>query len=119
MNISWLDLLILILASFRITRLIVFDTITEWIRRPFVEVVEETMEDGSTSSYLKVKGTGRVSRFLGELLSCYWCVGFWCALVIVIGYLLIPYYAFPIILVFAVTGAASFLEVILEKLHGS
>ncbi|OIJ10421.1 sporulation protein [Anaerobacillus alkalilacustris] len=115
MSVSWLELLLLILASFRLTRLIVFDTITQFLRSPFLEVIEETLPDGTVASYIQVKGTG-IRKFFGELLSCYWCTGFWCSLVIVLGYLWYPFIMYPFILIFAVAGAASFLETILGKL---
>lgn len=115
MNLNWLDLFLLILASFRLTRLIVFDTITVFIRRPFLEIREEVLPDGTTTSYLQIKGTG-IRRFFGELLSCYWCTGFWCSLFIVNIYQGALFFAKPLIIVFAIAGAASFLETILEKL---
>lgn len=116
MNLNWLDLFLLTLASFRLTRLIVFDTITQFIRRPFLEIVDEVLPDGTTTSYLQIKGTG-IRNFFGELLSCYWCIGFWCSLLIVIGYLMFPFFAYPLIIILAVAGAASFLETLLEKLQ--
>lgn len=118
MILNWLDLFLLILASFRLSRLIVFDTITEFIRKPFHEIVVETLPDGTTTSYLQIKGTG-IRSFFGELLSCYWCMGFWCSLLIVIGYLMFPFFAYPLIIILAVAGAASFLETLLEKIQGN
>ncbi len=36
-HISWLTFTMLILASYRLTHLIVFDKITEFIRKPFMK----------------------------------------------------------------------------------
>lgn len=98
-NISWFDLVILILASFRFTHLIVYDTVTEFIRKPFFEV---------SDNEVVFKGTG-IRRWIGKLLSCHWCTGFWCSVVVVILYVYVPaiYAAF---LILAIAGAAAFIE---------
>ncbi|UTW69088.1 DUF1360 domain-containing protein [Anaerobacillus sp. HL2] len=44
------------LASFRLTRLLVFDQITAFIRKPFHETIEETLEDGSVITWLRGAG---------------------------------------------------------------
>ncbi len=116
MKLEWFDFVLLILASFRVTRLIVFDTITQFIRKPFHEMVEETLPDGTPTSYFQPKGTG-MRKFIGELLSCFWCTGFWCSLLLVGGYFLYPVFVYPIIIIFAVAGAAAFLETIVGKLY--
>ncbi len=36
-HLSWLTFIMLILASYRLTHLIVFDKITEFIRKPFMK----------------------------------------------------------------------------------
>ncbi|WP_146737852.1 DUF1360 domain-containing protein, partial [Bacillus tropicus] len=36
-NLSWLTYVMIILASYRLTHLIVFDKITEFIRKPFIK----------------------------------------------------------------------------------
>lgn len=107
--ISWLTFILLILASYRLTRLIVFDQITAFIRRPFLE--ERFVDDGSGSIIATIdeKG-GRFHTFMRELLTCYWCVGVWSAIVITIAYILIPTIIFPVILILAIAGAAGILE---------
>lgn len=112
---SILDFILLSLATFRLTRLFVFDKITQFLRKPFIHEYDETSEDGTIETYIEVKGTG-MRRFIGELLSCYWCTGIWCASIMYAGYLTLPIYFFPIILVLAIAGCASFLEAILLKI---
>ena len=63
-------------SCFRLTRLIVYDKITGFLRRPFIDELEITEPDGSVSTFTKVKGKG-LRKWVGELLSCYWCTGVW------------------------------------------
>lgn len=46
----------LILASYRFTRLIVFDEITSFLRKPFLEEHYETNEEGKTIAVINEKG---------------------------------------------------------------
>jgi len=85
------------------------------LRKPFIHEFDETSEDGTIETYIEVKGTG-MRRFIGELLSCYWCTGIWCASIMYMGYITLPVYFFPIILILAIAGCASFLEAILLKI---
>ncbi|MDQ0245280.1 hypothetical protein J2S09_002856 [Bacillus fengqiuensis] len=113
MNITWIQLVMLVMAVFRLTRLIVFDKITWFLRKPFHEMIEETQEDGSIATYLHVKGTG-VRKWIGELLSCYWCTGIWSSIVLYLGFIYIPQLALPVITILAVAGLAGFLESFLK-----
>lgn len=107
-GISLIDLLILVLASFRLTHLIVFDTITSFIRNPFLLVSYEADVTGQLVRNVQVKGTG-LRRWIGELLSCHWCVGVWVAAGIVGLYLYVPG-VYPLLLILAVAGAAAVIE---------
>jgi hypothetical protein len=109
------EFLILFLASFRLTRLIVYDTITSFIRKPFHEIVEEQLPDGSMQTFLKVKGTG-LKYWIGELLSCYWCTGIWSSAFLYLGYLVLSSIFTPIIFILAIAGCAALMEVVVEKL---
>jgi hypothetical protein len=111
---QWFDFILLIFASFRLTRLIVYDTITEFLRRPFHKTIEETLPDGSTETFIEIKGTG-IRYWIGELLSCHWCTGFWCTILIYLSYLLWPTYANPVITILAIAGCASILQTFIEK----
>lgn len=112
---SVLDFVLLCLATFRLTRLFVYDRITQFIRTPFHHEYEEILEDGTIETYIEVKGNG-IRKFFGELLSCYWCTGVWCALILYAGYLFVPNSFSPIILVLSIAGFASFIEAVLSKI---
>ncbi|MFQ3543915.1 DUF1360 domain-containing protein [Halobacillus rhizosphaerae] len=100
MNLSWIELLVLSLASFRFTRLIVDDLIMEWLRKPFMKITSHTNERGEQEEWIEPNG------WIGEGLSCHWCVGVWSALLMLSIYIFIPYgYLLNILL--AVAGIQS------------
>ena len=111
---SWLDFILLVFASLRLTRLIVYDKITDFIRRPFHSEVEEMDPDGRVETYIEIKGSG-LRYWIGELLSCHWCTGFWCSVALYLGYTFIPIYTVPLITVFAIAGCASFFQYFLTR----
>lgn len=115
MDFSFLDLLVLGFACFRLTRLLVYDRITAFIRNIFMEEMEEIDESGQKEIYLVPK-KGAIKGFFGELLSCYWCTGIWSAIAICVFYYFLPLYAVPVILVLAVAGIGSLIETVIQKL---
>ncbi|GIN62993.1 membrane protein [Robertmurraya siralis] len=115
MFISWMELIVISLASFRLTRLIVFDKISEFIRNPFFEEEIEVNENGNEEVYLVPK-KGLIKNFIGELLSCYWCTGIWSAAGLCLFYLKWPLFAFPFLLILAVAGIAAIIETIIQRL---
>ncbi|GAF66854.1 hypothetical protein BTS2_3759 [Bacillus sp. TS-2] len=114
MGLDWLEIIILALATFRFTHLLVFDKITNFIRKPFQHIKEERMENGEVVEYVSVKGTG-IRKFIGEILSCYWCTGIWMACVLFFLYSWLPVIMGPILIIFAIAGIAAFLEAILNR----
>ncbi|MHC0036675.1 DUF1360 domain-containing protein [Pseudoneobacillus sp. C159] len=109
-----LQFLIIIFASFRLTRLIVNDKITEFIRKPFHKTIEEMTPDGKTETYIEIKGTG-LRYWIGELLSCHWCTGIWSAAFLYLMYIFWPQYSWPVTMILAIAGGASILQTIIEK----
>lgn len=110
-----MDFIILAFASFRLTRLIVFDKITAFIRSPFFNEIEETNQNGEIILYYVPKD-GLIKNFFGELLSCYWCTGVWSTVLLCIVYLYFPAITAPILLVLSVAGMAALIETILQLL---
>ncbi|MFD1017885.1 DUF1360 domain-containing protein [Thalassobacillus hwangdonensis] len=113
MGISWLELVMFSFASFRLTRLLVDDTIMDWFRSPFHHYVEAKDENGETEWLLEVKGTG-LRAFIGELLSCHWCTGIWSTAILLAGWLFIPYFEW-IILLLAISGTAAIIRVWVDR----
>ncbi|NUK28795.1 DUF1360 domain-containing protein [Parageobacillus sp. VR-IP] len=108
------ELFLFILATFRLTRLLMYDAITSFLRKPFHEITEETLPDGTVQSFLHIKGSG-LRHWIGELLSCYWCTGIWCAAILYIGDMLYPVLFQPLLIILAIAGGASLIEWTMEK----
>ena len=95
--ISVFDFVILALATFRLIRLLVFDSITEHIREYF---------DRHEKGWRKEIST---------LISCTWCSGIWMAFIILLLFFLTPLSYF-FILVLAIAGSGSAIQVIITKI---
>jgi len=102
-NLSWLELILLILASYRLTHLIVFDKITEFIRKPFMKKKRIETSHGS-----EMKDVPK--NLFGYLLNCYWCAGVWSAIFLGGGYLLFPKPFLVLALILAIAGGQSVIE---------
>ncbi|WP_338781123.1 DUF1360 domain-containing protein [Metabacillus sp. FJAT-52054] len=112
---SWLTVTLFALAIFRLTRLIVFDKITDWLRRPFHEEYVVKDESGAEEIYIKMKGKG-IRKWIGELLSCYWCTGVWCTAFLYTSWRVWPAGAEPLICVLALAGFAGIIETAVSRL---
>jgi hypothetical protein len=108
MEMPWIDLVVLVLASFRLTHLIVFDEITSFLREPFFTVTYDVDASGQMISHTRYKGKG-LRRWIGKLLSCHWCVGIWSGAAIIALYYYVPV-AYPVLLILAIAGAAAVIE---------
>jgi Protein of unknown function (DUF1360) len=112
---TWLELIIFAFASFRLTRLFVFDKITAFIRHPFHKEVEEVDDDGNVEIYIEMKGSA-LRAWIGELLSCYWCTGVWCSAFLYGAWVYLPQVAEPLIFILAIAGVAGMIESLVMKL---
>lgn len=99
------DYMLVTLATWRLTRLFVYDAITKFFREQFWDVVKA----GKGFKLEKPKVGPR--RTLADLLSCPWCFGVWASATVIFFYLLTPYAVFPIMLL-AVGAVASFLQIL-------
>lgn len=102
-DISGMTYIMLILASYRLTHLIVFDKITEFIRKPFVKIVKVETDAGTLTKEVP-------TSMFGYLLKCYWCAGIWSAILVGGAYLLFPKVTFVFILIFSIAGGQSIIE---------
>jgi uncharacterized membrane protein YccF (DUF307 family) len=102
-ELSWMTYIMLILASYRLTHLIVFDKITEFIRKPFMKKIEVHTEHGT-----EMKSVPK--SMFGYLLNCYWCAGIWSAILLGGAYLLLPDITIVVVLILSIAGAQCILE---------
>ena len=104
-NLTWVDYLLITLATWRLVRLFVYDAITKFFREQFWDVVKV----GRGYKLEKPKTGPR--RTLADLLSCPWCFGTWAAAMVTFLYLITPYAVFPTILL-AISAVATFLQLV-------
>jgi Protein of unknown function (DUF1360) len=114
LQLTFIELFALGLAIFRLTHLLVFDKITEFLRAPFFDEYVEVEENGEEAIYLSPK-KGGLKGFIGELLSCYWCTGIWVSGFLYGGYCFFPLYFIPLITLLAVAGIAAILEAAVQS----
>lgn len=114
-TISLFDLGLIILATFRLTRLFVYDKITHFLRDMFQHGAEVYTQEGITY-YEKVPRTGGPLRTAYELLICPWCFSIWAGLFVTYAYFLRPQLFWLPILILAVSGLASAIQVFINMI---
>lgn len=110
-ELSLTDYILLTLATWRLTRLFVYDAVTKFIREQFWNVKKV----GKGYQLEKPKTGPR--RTLADLFDCPWCVGVWVAATVTFFYLLTPYMIFPVAFL-AISAVATFLQ-LLSNLVGN
>jgi hypothetical protein len=80
------DLVLLVVATHKVSRLVAKDSVTAVLRAPFTRF-EEPIGQGEVNE--EVRGTG-VRHAAGELLTCPFCIGQWVATGFVGMYVLAP-----------------------------
>ena len=85
------DLVFIILASYRLTRIVVFEKIFKFFR-----------------DFVKSKEKYAVLTTLKFIITCPWCMGVWISLIVVLLFFYVPYGKF-IVYVLAISGVASFI----------
>ncbi len=104
-ELSTMDFILMTLATWRLTRLMIYDTVTKFVREQFWDVVK------IGKSYALEKPPTGPRRTIADLLSCPWCFGVWAAALVIFIYLITPY-AVYLILLLAVSAVASFLQIL-------
>jgi Protein of unknown function (DUF1360) len=110
-QLTFTDFALMTLATWRLTRLFVYDSITRFFREQFWDVVKV----GKGWALEKPKTGPR--RTIADLLSCPWCFGMWSAAVVIFAYLVTPYAIYPILLL-AISAVGTFLQ-LLSNLVGN
>jgi hypothetical protein len=110
-EVSGIDLLLLSLATFRLTEIVTEEKVARCIRAPFCERVVVTKPDGTQDYEERPKGQG-LRRVAGELILCPWCTGIWIATLLCFFWLLIPGLARVLMTVFAVAAGGLFFQIL-------
>lgn len=108
-SVTFFDATLITLATFRLTRLFVYDPITRWVRDLMVDK-EVVSEEPLSSVTIRKPVIAGPRRTLHELVSCPWCFGVWAALLTSFTYFATPYAWYPIF-VLAIAGVASVLQI--------
>ncbi len=85
-RIAYGDLVLLGVATYKLSRLISSDRVTSPLRAPFTQYVEPA---GASEVKEKVRGTG-LQRAVGDLLTCPYCLGPWVATALAFGLVFKP-----------------------------
>ncbi len=93
------EAVLIILATYRLTRVLVFEKIFKYLRDLF-----------KSRQHLYVIGT------LNSIITCPWCAGIWVTLLMVVFYYLIPY-GVVLVYLLALAGLASMVILISNLLH--
>lgn len=113
--------IVLSLASFRMTRLVVADYIMLWLRDMCVNVKEETSPETGMVCVVRERPAKGARLLLANLLGCPWCVGVWMAFLVIAMYIGVALDVFPlgrvIIYIFAIAGAASLVQTVVSGLR--
>lgn len=103
-NLTLAEFALLSLATFRITRLFVYDKITAFFREQFYNA--RTLK---TSTVLEKPLSGP-RRTLADLFSCPWCFGLWAGTIVVFFYEFTPYAWYPIVIL-ALSAVGTLLQI--------
>ena len=107
-GIELFDFFLIIFATFRLTRLFVYDKITQFVRDWFLNKAV-SVGDAGEMVIMRAKPVSGPRRTIHELLACPWCFGMWAGLMVAFFYFLTPFSWF-VILVLAISGAGTLLQ---------
>jgi len=105
-DINLTDILLLGVATYKISRIISSDRVTSPLRAPFMEYIEP---DGASEVKEKVRGTG-LQRAVGDLLHCPFCLSPWVAAALGAGMIVRPKTTRFLSKVFAAVALADVLQ---------
>lgn len=106
-----MDLLLLCLATFRLTELVTEEKVARCLRSPFCRLVTVTRPDGTFEEREVPAGRG-LRRVTGELILCPWCAGVWIATLLSFAWIAAPQAARAVLLVFAVAAGGMIFQIL-------
>jgi hypothetical protein len=100
------DILLLGIATHKLSRVITRDRIMSFVRAPFTRR-EKSAGAGEVEE--QPRGTG-VRKAVGELLTCPYCIGTWISSALLYGFILKPRYTRVFASIFAINTVSEFLQ---------
>jgi len=109
-SISIFDVTLITLATFRITRLFVYDEVVDFLREAVL--IPQKGEDMLTGEkiVMREEPVRGPRRTLAHLLGCPWCMGVWGALFLTFFHLYFAW-AWIVLLVLSIAGVATFIQI--------
>jgi hypothetical protein len=107
-ELTLVEYVLLVFASWRFTRLFTDDTITAFIREQFYD----RKKVGRKVTLVQPKTGPR--RVLADLFACPWCMGVWTTSVLVFAYFLADWMQY-VVLILALSAVAAFLQLISHR----
>ena len=104
------DFLLIALAVYRTTRLVVYDKITQFLRDAVLHTREFVGQDGVTYVERTPYKSGPI-RTISDLLACPWCTGMWATFFFVFFYYTVDFFWY-FILVLALAGIGNFIQLL-------
>jgi hypothetical protein len=112
-QVSGIDLLLLCLATFRLTEVVTEEKVARCLRAPFCEVRKIEGPDGSLLEEEVPAGRG-LRRVAGELLLCAWCTGIWTATLLTFLWVAMPVVARLFLVAFAAAAGGLLFQVLVK-----
>jgi Protein of unknown function (DUF1360) len=103
---TWRDLILLSIATHKLSRIVTKDRVTGVFRAPFTRL---TGDSGSGEVEEVPRGEGP-QRAVGELVTCPFCMGPWVAATLVVGLLRAPRLTRMVAALFSVVSGSDFLN---------
>ncbi len=115
--------IVLSLATFRLTCLLISDHITQWVRDLFVRVSFEKDEASGAEFISRTKVMYGPRVILAQLFGCPWCMGVWSASIVLVLFIISVVTPSGLIgllfvMILAVSGAAALLQNLSTKITG-
>lgn len=104
-SLTVIDYALMTLASWRLIRLFIYDSVTKFVREQFYDAKEVK------GGVILEKPARGPRRTLADLFSCAWCFGIWTTAFVVFFYMAFPWAVYPVVFL-ALSAAASFLQVL-------
>jgi hypothetical protein len=111
-----LDLVLLALATLRLSRLAAWEGVTSFMRLPLVE--HDSPDDPITGPEQRPRGRGFLRAF-GELILCTTCVGTWISALLTYGLYLAPSFTRPFLTIMATAALSQASDAALALVYSS
>ncbi len=109
--VSGMDVLLLCLATFRVTEVVTEEKVARCLRAPFCEIKRMGGPDGTEVQEEVPAGRG-LRRGIGEMLLCPWCTSIWVATLLTFFWILAPSIARLVMIAFAAAAGGLLFEIL-------